>query len=826
MTNPPSITEHIYSLVQDAVIWKARKLYNPAGSPDDKQKGIEGIVNMLSCISSEVKRDNYVEVIVEQLKIKKGHVINALKNKLTLHDDMQQKEETVYKLPEWANKDRVYNFALDWRENEGEHTGIYFSQTGNQLVQMTNFVIKPLFHLFDMAGNTRRLALLHSNHTKDSLIELPSKAFTSLDKFEETMLDRGNYHTIEGFGKPHLKRLFRAIGNKFPFAHELKYLGWQGEGFWSYSDAIFDGQKVTKFSDLGIAQIKEKFYYSPAASSLYFSDRMDEDGREVMDDDPYENDKYLRYQKGTVDFEEWSKQMMLMHGDAGYPLITYAIVSVFKDVITAYEKCPILYGYGLVQSGKSTWAEGLYYLFYDKHSKPFNLNQGTVYAFFNRMERFRNCPQLFNEFDEDYIDEDFFRAFKSFYDGEGRDRGKGIKGKTETQKINCTVILVGQTLTTKDGASVLIRSIPVKFHDPGERTNIEKENYDKWTAWTNKGLNSCLIDIIRHRKYFKQHFMQVFNEELIKLKTSIREEGDVFKERIAKNYCILLACGKVMLEQLQLGFTYEDMFAYCKKNIVGLSRMISEVDNLATFWKTVEFLYERGDIIEGQDYKLEEESQVRKSLAKETITVPFDKPTKVLYLRLTKVYPLYAQNFRQTTGNKPINQRTLETYFESSKQYIGNNPSGWFDAPGGKRSNTSSYMFYYPKIGINLERSEAPVADNRKQFEIDAVVSKPAELRQVGDHFVVSFTVYYYDTTTAADQRPKTERVYIKCFSTNQDYQPLLGTDTTVKISGLLSEKKSKGFTYRNMDVESIEFTKSGFKQADLPEEMNSNAPF
>jgi hypothetical protein len=822
--NNEVFADHLRTLHHDAVLWKAKKLYQATASPDAKEKGFAEIVNMLCSIDSEVKRDAYADLIIKDLKIKSGVLKNAITNKLTEARDKFNGEEIIHKLPAWTNKNRVYNFSLDWRINEGHSTGYYFTKRANELEQLTNFVLEPLFHIYDRTGGNRRLAKLHNAINPDKMIELPSKAFISLDKFEELLADEGYYQTLEGFSKPHLKRLFRAIGNEFPKTYELKVLGWQPEGFWAYSNMIFDAnkltansQRLTAFNDIGVCKFRDIFYYSPAASSLYMSERKDDEGREVMDDDPYENDKYLRYQKSPVTFQQYAQHMMKMHLENGMPLICYAFVSLFKDIITAYEKCPLLYGYGIVQSGKSTWAEGLYYLFYDKYSKPFNLNQGTVYAFFNRMERFRNCPQLFNEFDEDFIDEEFFRAFKSFYDGEGRDRGKGIKGKTETQKINCTVILVGQTLTTRDGASVLIRSIPVNFRDPGERSDIEKHNYDIWNAWTNSGVNSCLTEIIQHRKYFKENFFRIFNEELVKLKTSMRESGDQFKERIVKNYCILLAAGKVMIEAFQANsqqltanskpfdFSYEELFEYSRKHIISLSRMISEVDNLAIFWKTVEFLYEKGDILEDVDFKINEETEVRKKVEKEIISSPFDKPTKILYLRLTKIYPLYAQNFRQTTGSKPINERTLVTYFESNKQFIGNNPSSSFEAPGGKRQITSSYMFNYAKVGINLERQDIPAEDLRKPAEFDAYISKMPELIDAGGMQKIMFSVKSYEQVPVENNLPQTKTIYTKCFFDQVELKEKLLLDVKIKLLGMLQEKKGKNdYPIRIMEVEKI----------------------
>jgi hypothetical protein len=835
---------HLIALHEDAVLWKAKELYKQDAPPHQQQQAVDAIVLMLCAIQKEVTRSGYIDLIYKELKIKRGILSNAVSNKLSetadknLSATMLDDEGKFKKLPEWVDVQKVYNLQLDWQMNQGHNTGYYFVKKGNEMEHLTNFVLTPLFHIYDRTGGNRRLARLHNAINADKLIELPSKAWISLDRFEELLADEGYYQTLEGFTKPHLKRLFRAIGNDFPKTYELKTLGWQPEGFFAYSNAMFCPQLTTQdsklltFNDIGVAQYKNINYYSPAASSIYMTERKDDEGREVMDDDPYENDKYLRLQQSPVSFQQYAQHMMLMHGDAGMPLICYAFVSIFKDIITAYEKCPILYGYGIVQSGKSTWAEGLYYLFYDKFSKPFNLNQGTVYAFFNRMERFRNCPQLFNEFDEDSIDEDFFRAFKSFYDGEGRDRGKGIKGKTETQKINCSVILVGQTLTTKDGASVLSRTIAVNFKDPGERTDAEKRNYDTWNAWTNTGVNSCLQNIIEHRKYFKENFFRTFNEEHLKLKEALRSAAEPLKERIVKNYCILLASGKVMIDafgstyhlnlQLQLGFTYDQLFTYCRTNIISLSRMISEVDNLATFWKTVEFLYERGDITDGIDFKLEEKLQVKKKVKDDVLDIPFDKPTKVLYVRLTKTYQLYAQNFRQTTGSKPINQQTLITYFESSKSYLGNDPSSRFKSNFGGSTVTSSYMFVYSKLGINLEREDV-VADTRKPEEFEAKVRYMPQLINAGPTPQLMFTVVHHDSTPH-EGMAQTIEIQTKCFSKNTELQSRLYPDTKVSLLGLVSHKPGKGGAiYRTMDVERITIL-SGAITSDAPTEIKFDA--
>jgi DNA primase len=679
---------------------------------------------------------------------------------------------------------------------------------------MTNFVLLPLFHLRDRNGESKRLAVIHCPVAwPDKLIELPNKAFSSADKFDEIILDQGYSHTKDSFGKTHLKRLFAAIGNSFPIAHELRNLGWQKDGFWSFSNAIYDGENVLQTDKNGIVLFKNQHFYSPSASQLYKSDRTGEDGEEVTESDPYINDKHLAYKESPVSFSRWAQHMMKMHDDAGMPLICFAFFSIFKDIVNRYEKSPLLYGYGLVQSGKSTWAEGAFYLFHTAEAKPFNLNQGTVYSYWNRMDRSKNIIELFNEFDEDAIEEEYYRGFKGSYDGEGRERGSGVKNKTETQQTNCAVIIAGQTLSTKDGASVLIRSIPVHFPDPGERTTEAKDLYDEWMGWTQKGMTSCIIDILKHRKLVRENFITTFNEELKLMKQQIKDAGENFKERIAKNHCIILSLGKLMLQQMDLGFTYQQLSNWCRNNVVTLSRMISEVDNLAIFWKTIAYLYEKGELQEGVDFKVVTETHVRKTVEREDITINFDKPTHVLYIRLTKAFPLFQREFRQTHGKTAINEGTLLTYFRSSKPYIGSNPGSWFkEAEGKKSKNTSSHMFDYEKLNIKLVGEDIPQEDNRRAEIFTAQISKLPELIDVGATAEkIMFSVKQYKQFDVPGGLPQTKAVYTKCFCNDVSLKDQLFIDSKVYLEGMVDEKLHAHFQtpVRTMEVEILKLSSS-----------------
>lgn len=224
------ILEAIKSKTEDAVIWKAECLFRTAITPDDVQAAVDTIAATLACIQGDVKRDKYMDMICERLKVKRSHLKTALKNMVDDEADTiaeNDEHNTFREIPEWANKERLLTHGLDWREDAGPKTGIYYHSTSGQLQQMTNFVIKPLFHLRSSGSpESKRLALIHSNTSEeDLLIEFPSKVLASVDAFEVALLDRGNLNLFDQFAKAHLRRLVRALGNNFPTAFELNYLG-------------------------------------------------------------------------------------------------------------------------------------------------------------------------------------------------------------------------------------------------------------------------------------------------------------------------------------------------------------------------------------------------------------------------------------------------------------------------------------------------------------------------------------------------------------------------------------------------------------------------
>jgi hypothetical protein len=168
----------------------------------------------------------------------------------------------------------------------------------------------------------------------------------------------------------------------------------------------------------------------------------------------------------------------------------------------------------------------------------------------------------------------------------------------------------------------------------------------------------------------------------------------------------LLAPVKIILESanpLELSFTYETLYAQVKHDIASMSKQISSSESISNFWKTVEYLLDEGKIQSGVDFKI----NVTPSLSytdkdgKEK-TGPFDKPQNLLFIRFSRVHPLYMEKWRQQTGKNGIDLISILHYLKNNKSYVGNASGVRFDT-----SNTSAYVFKYGpgELDVNLERT-------------------------------------------------------------------------------------------------------------------------
>jgi len=141
-------------------------------------------------------------------------------------------------------------------------TGYYFRTGEKTFSSQSNFIMQPLMHVYSKSDNKRIISI--DNGIKKSILDMPSRSLISLEQFCSACYDEGNYMFYGT--KQHLMKILNTINDKFPQCYELKTLGWQPEGFFAWSNAVYlpKDDVLEEFNDLGITTIDDTNYFSPS----------------------------------------------------------------------------------------------------------------------------------------------------------------------------------------------------------------------------------------------------------------------------------------------------------------------------------------------------------------------------------------------------------------------------------------------------------------------------------------------------------------------------------------------------------------------------------
>ncbi|MHB8209127.1 hypothetical protein [Mucilaginibacter sp.] len=810
MANP--LLSYINTNKKDAVEFKTSALLTAAG--DDmyrRSEAVEEIKNMLACMTNDILVEGYIKRLAPITGLKAAVFQKIIKEEKNTRAKKQDEEQHVGEgqkaIPKWVNKDRLNDIGFDWRVDQAypDNTGMYFPTSGGHMQKLTNFVMKPIVQIISEDDDSRRRITEISNGRATHVFELPSKAFISQDSFETILLDQGYYHYEDGFGKPHLNKIKSYFLMQYPIGYELTNLGWQDEGFFAFSNVIYHNG-VINFDDYGLAKVKDMTYLSMGASNILKNLRKNVD--------IYKNDKYLKYERSPISFKVWTQLMLDVYEDKAMMGVAWVMLAANKDIVQERSNyCPIPYCYGAAQSGKSKFVESICNLS-TKGRMPFNLNQGTEFAFWDYVGRFKNVPAAFNEFDDMAVDEKRVRAFKGMADGEGRIKGAGRKGRTKTEEVNSLPVLLGQYLASMDDNSLLSRTIPEKFVENNDRTAEQIKNFELLKAYEKQGMSSLYCEVLEHRGLIETYYQETYSKIASALKADFSKEGLTPKNRVLENYITVLTLIKLYSKDMELAFSYETFYAYCKKQIMNLNNLIGESNSLGEFWKAVEYLSDFGLIEPGWDYKIETVTEVKSMIGDKSSknVYSFDKPTRLLFLRLNNIYPPYAKEKKNRTGKAAIGDSTIKTYLQDQAYYVGAQSGGNFKSKNQNISKvTSSMVLNYDLLcaagDINLERSEAD-ADPGELVILEGYVHRDAIVKNVWGIEKLVFTLWV-DESYLKDSILVKNEIFTSCYwlDLKKVYDLKLGAK--VKVTGQLTINQRKEQKFRTLEVTSLEITQA-----------------
>jgi DNA primase len=683
-------------LNEEEVILFAKTVLLEAGDNLTRRgEAINQICELIFKMEDPVRQSVFITEISKRHKISKKIITERIK---TLKDSAIVIQEQNDPFENFEGIDRMSARKLGFFT----HRNCIYFLTKDGPFRGSNFTIRPLFHIYSKTDNKRLIEITNEYKFKKT-VDIPSKCFVSVEQFQQAVFNEGNYIF---FGtKFHFMKLLDNIANEFPVCNELRTLGWQREGFYAYANGIFTGtwQPVDEF---GITSHGKHKFFSPAFSCVYSEVR--------EDDDEYESDRYFIWKQAPVSFGHWTRLMIDVYGEKARVAISFIIATVFRDLIyDKYKVFPHLFLFGEKQSGKSQLAWSMSNFFYN--NKPaFNLSSGTQVGFHRNLSRFKNALCWWDEYSND-IDPKRIQTLKSAFDGMGHEKGKMTKdNRTEVTKVNSSSVISGQYLPTADDNALFSRSILLSF-EKKIYSQEELANYDSLKAFEQQGISSLVGDILKYREEIDKGFGMTFSVMMDKIKDELSRGGKPFEERLVRNFCTVMTPVKIILESmlpLELNFTFDEIYAQAKTMIAELSVQISSSESLSNFWMMTEYLLDNKMIEAGKDFEIKSTASVRITNKNGVIeTLNFPQPKMALFIRFSKIHPLYMEGHRKQYGKNGVDLVSLMHYIKHHQSYLGYSNSFRFSD-----SISSCYVFDYEILRVNLDRISQDQREDEQPF--------------------------------------------------------------------------------------------------------------
>lgn len=558
-------------------------------------------------------------------------------------------------------------------------------KSGHTLVG--DFYLTPLLHIYsdDKEANKRVLKITRRYYKNPLYIEISSKALLKKATIEEEliMLEAVNFTNGE---EKHWTKIREYMSRHFVTCTEITTYGNQQEDglsrrednmFFAFANGIFhtiDGvPRFDPVNELGVVTHNKKNYYLPAFSTIYAGSGRQSDKYELISQLVY---KEIPAEKRCT-FERWASLMDDVYkiNDNGKWAVLFAIMCAFRSNIHCIDRLfTAPFFMGPMSSGKTQIAISIRSLFISPKIPIFNLNIGTDAAMSTLMSTFRDVPVVLDEYNNKDISDQKFQALKGIvYDGDGRQKRKGVSGKEiENDKVFAPVIICGQETPQRDDNALMSRIIVCEVPKPKNRTPEEVELFNTLKEIEDPakiGLSNVLFDILKLRPLFMEHFRVLKQKAYDELKSALPNAGEI--DRLMKTASLFLATCNLIenYTDMKLPFSYKDFFKIACNKIKFQVELISKTDKLATFFKAMDVMVDTKAIREGRDFAIDTPDKLTIKLpGGEKREVPIPAGNRVLFLRVSNIYTQFA---RSSYSQEESTQSTIEQNLRSNPSYIG-----------------------------------------------------------------------------------------------------------------------------------------------------------
>ncbi len=320
-----------------------------------------------------------------------------------------------------------------------EENNSYHFRIKDSIVKLSNFIMKPIFHI-DSIIDPKRIYELVNEHGYRVVVNLDMNEMTSLQGFQRNVESKGNFMFWGQMGQ--FQKLKLKLYEETRTCTEIKNLGWQKEGFWAWANGMLNNEgDFIAIDEYGIVRLNDQDYFIPAFSKIYLKDKS-----------IFLDERKFQYKKSEITLKTWQDLYLKVHGDNAMVGFAWYIASLFRDhILYLNDNFPLLNLFGQKGSGKNTLAYSLLSLFGKKQTE-FNIHNGTKPGLAKHLEIFSNSVAFVDEY-KNSLDFDKIETLKSIYNAIGRSRLNMDKGgKKEITEVNQAVIVAGQEMPTIDVA--------------------------------------------------------------------------------------------------------------------------------------------------------------------------------------------------------------------------------------------------------------------------------------------------------------------------------------------------------------------------------------
>lgn len=606
---------------EDYIIWYAKKRHTTCQTPKEESDVLKDVASLLAGME-EAEISIYLDSLIKVIPGKKTWR-SAIASK---RQDV--KKERQKSLPvEESNTHQEYGFFI--------RNGVYCTMNDRGAIEeWSNFTLTPLFHVRDIIM-PKRIFYIRNTAGTEELVEFRQEDLVSLIKFKLKIEGCGHY--IWKAGDKELTKLKDYLYSQTETATPINQLGWQDAGFYAFGNGIYlDGTWINA-DDKGIVRIEgDDNYYLPAASKLYKKEK------KIY---AFERNFVHKNISNCVTLRKFTDLFFDVFGDNARIGFIYLLSSLFRDIIFGVRtQYPILNLFGPIGSGKTKMAEILLYFFEKKVDRP-NLSNSTIASLNDKIALVSDGLVLLEEYKND-LPLEKIELLKGTYDGTGRSRvNLELDKRKEMTPVDCGIVMTGQEMPTKDIA-LFSRVIFLQFPKT-VFTEEESKKFNELLSISKKGLTHLTLELLDNRKIIEQKFESTFDELYAEVDKKLK--GNYIDNRIKENWVFPLAIFKLLQPNIDINLSLEKLLDIALNGITIQNSACRTTSEEGKFWVVVQFLYAQGDLIEGGDFKFQDD---------------------ILCLQRSRIFKLYSESCRKS-GVTSIPEETMNFYLRHSGAYMG-----------------------------------------------------------------------------------------------------------------------------------------------------------